>query len=93
VAEGFLFRWPLRGRGSSGGKKWARSALLIATGLEASGKEGNVSVTDSTAVAEIDRVTILSLYQSTVYNETKYRRLRLSCGNKLLTISQPPSSS
>jgi len=41
----------------------------------------------------INRVTILSLYQSAVYNETKYRRLRLSCCNKLLTISQLPSSS
>jgi len=50
-------------------------------------------VTASWVVAGIDRVTILSLYQSAVYNETKYRRLRLSCCNKLLTISQLPSSS
>ena len=50
-------------------------------------------VTASRVVAGIDRVTILSLYQSAVYNETKYRRLRLSCCNKLLTISQLPSSS
>ena len=52
-----------------------------------------VTVTASWVVAGIDRVTILSLYQSAVYNETKYRRLRLSCCNKLLTISQLPSSS
>ena len=50
-------------------------------------------VTASWVVAEIDRVIILSLYQSAVSNETKYRRLRLSCCNKLLTISQLPSSS
>jgi len=50
-------------------------------------------VTASWVVAGIDRVTILSLYQSVVCNETKYRRLRLSCCNKLLTISQLPSSS
>jgi len=49
-------------------------------------------VTTSRVVAGIDRVTILSLYQSAVYNETKYWRLRLSCCNKLLTISQLPSS-
>jgi len=51
------------------------------------------TVTASCVVAGIDRVTILSLYQSAVYNETKYRRLRLSCYNKLLTISQLPSRS
>ena len=51
-----------------------------------------VSVTASRVVAEINRVMILSLYQSAVYNETKYRRLRLSCCNKLLTISQLPRS-
>jgi len=50
-------------------------------------------VTASKVVAGIDRVTILSLYQSAVYNETKYRRLRLSCCNKLRTILQLPSSS
>jgi len=44
VAEGFLFRRPLLGRGSLGGKKWSRSALLIATGFEASGREGNLGV-------------------------------------------------
>jgi len=44
VAEGFFFRRPLLGRGFLGGKKWSRSALLIATGLEASGKEGNLGV-------------------------------------------------
>jgi len=49
-------------------------------------------VTASWVVAGIDRIIILSLYQSAVYNETKYRRLRLSCCNKLLTISQPPRS-
>jgi len=51
------------------------------------------TVTASWVVAGIDRVTILSLYQSAVYNETKYLRLRLSCCNKLLTISRLPSSS
>jgi len=50
-------------------------------------------VTASWVMAGIDRVTILSLYQSAVYNQTKYRRLRLSCCNKPLTISQLPSSS
>jgi len=44
VAEGFLFRRPLRGRGSLAGKKWSRSAWLIATGLEVSGREGNLGV-------------------------------------------------
>jgi len=44
VAEGFLFRRPLLGRGSLGGKKWSRSALLIATESEASGREGNLGV-------------------------------------------------
>jgi len=44
VAEGFSFRRPLLGRGSLGGKKWSRSALLIATGPEASGREGNLGV-------------------------------------------------
>jgi len=44
VAEGLFFRRPLPGRGSSGGKKWSRSALLIATGFEASGREGNLGV-------------------------------------------------
>ena len=50
-------------------------------------------VTASWVVAGIDRVTILTLIQSAVCNETKYRRLRLSCCSKLLTISQLPSSS
>jgi len=53
----------------------------------------NISVTASWVVAGIDRVTILSLYQNGVSNETKYRRLRLGCCNKLLTMSQLPSSS
>jgi len=44
VAEGFLFRRPLLGRGSLGGKKWSRSVLLIATGLEVLGREGNLGV-------------------------------------------------
>jgi len=44
VAERFLFRRPVLGRGSLGGKKWSRSALLIATGLEAWGREGNLGV-------------------------------------------------
>jgi len=44
VAEGFFLRQPLLGRGSLGGKKWSRSALLIATGSESSGKDGNLGV-------------------------------------------------
>jgi len=44
MAEGFLFKQRLLGRGSLGGKKWSRSALLIATGSEASGREGNLGV-------------------------------------------------
>jgi len=44
AAEGFLVRRPLLGRGFLGGKKWSSSALLIATGPEASGREGNVGV-------------------------------------------------
>jgi len=55
--------------------------------------ERRPTVTTSWVVVGIDRVMILSLYQSAVCNETKYRRLRLSCCNKLLTISQLPSSS
>jgi len=43
-AEGFFVRRPLPGRGSLGGKKLFRSALLIATGSEASGREGNLGV-------------------------------------------------
>jgi len=44
VDEGSLFRRSLLGRGSLGGKKWPRSALLIATGLETSRREGNLGV-------------------------------------------------
>ena len=44
VAEGFFFRRPLLGRGYLGGKKWSSSALLIATGPEAWGREGNLGV-------------------------------------------------
>jgi len=44
VAEAFFFNRPLLGRGSLGGKKWSRNALLIATRLEASGSEGNLGV-------------------------------------------------
>jgi len=44
VAEGSFFRRPLPGRGSLGRKKWSRSALLIATGFEASVREGNLGV-------------------------------------------------
>jgi len=44
VAEGVFFRRPLLGRGSLGRKKWSRSALLIATGPEAWGREGNLGV-------------------------------------------------
>jgi len=50
------------------------------------------SVTSFWVVAGIDRATILSIDQSAVSNETKYRRLSLSCCHKLLTISQLPSS-
>jgi len=44
VADGSFFRRPLLGRGSLGWKKWFRSALLIVTGFEASGREGNLEV-------------------------------------------------
>jgi len=44
AAERFLVRRALLGRGLLGGKKWSSSALLIATGQEASGKEGNLGV-------------------------------------------------
>jgi len=44
VAQGFFFRRPLWGRWSLGGKKCSTSAVLIATGLEASGREGNLGV-------------------------------------------------
>ena len=44
AAEGLLLRRPLLGRGSLGGKKWSSSALLIATGPEALGREGNLGV-------------------------------------------------
>jgi len=44
AAEGFLLRRPLLGRGSLGGKKWSGGALLIATGPEALGREGNLGV-------------------------------------------------
>jgi len=43
-AEGFIVRRPLPGRGSLGGKKWIKRALLIATGSAASGREGNMGV-------------------------------------------------
>ena len=43
-AEGFFVRRPLPGKGSLGGKKWSTSALLIATGPEASRREGNLGV-------------------------------------------------
>jgi len=49
--------------------------------------------TVSWLVAAVDTLRILSLYQSAVYNKTKYRRLRQSCCNKLLTISKLASSS
>jgi len=44
VAEGFFLRRPLLGRGSLGGRKWSSSALLIATGSETLGREGNLGV-------------------------------------------------
>jgi len=44
VAEGFFFRQPLLGRGSLGGKKWSRSAFLIATGPKGLGREGNLGL-------------------------------------------------
>ena len=43
-AEGFFLSRPLLGRGSLGGKNWSSSALLIATGPEASGRERNLGV-------------------------------------------------
>jgi len=43
-AEGFFARRPLPGKGSLGGKKWFKSALLIATGSVASEREGNLRV-------------------------------------------------
>jgi len=42
--EGFFVRRPLLGSGSLGGKKSSKSALLTATGFEASGREGNLGV-------------------------------------------------
>jgi len=51
------------------------------------------TVTAPRVVAGIDRIMILSVYQSAEYNEAQYRRLRRSCRNKLLTISQLSSSS
>ena len=44
VTEGFYCTRPMLGRGSLGGKKLSRWALLIATGFEASGREGNLGV-------------------------------------------------
>ena len=51
AAEGFLVRGPLLGRGSLGGKKWSNSALFIATGPEASWREGNLVVFSGRPVA------------------------------------------
>ena len=65
----------------------------VDVGRSESGTRRGEDVTASWVVAGIDRVTILSLYQSAVCKQTKYRRLRLSCCNKLLTISQLLSSS
>jgi len=42
--EGSRLRRSLLGRGSLGGKKWSSSALLIVTGSEAPGREGNLGV-------------------------------------------------
>ena len=67
------------------------SWLMAKLGVLIKGNWGRV--TTSWEVAGIDRVTILSLYQRAVYNETEYWRLRVSCCNKLLTILQLPSSS
>jgi len=44
VAEGFLFRRPLLGRGFLEGKKCFRSVLFTATGFKASGREGTLGV-------------------------------------------------
>jgi len=44
LADGFLFRRPLLGRGSLGRKKWSRSPLLMVTGFEGSGREENLGV-------------------------------------------------
>jgi len=45
TAEWFLVRRSRPGRGSLGGKKWSSSALLIVTGSEAPGRDGNLGVT------------------------------------------------
>jgi len=39
-----FFRRPLPGMGSLGGKNWSSNYSLIATGFEASGREGNLWV-------------------------------------------------
>ena len=44
VAERFLVRRPLLGRGSFGGKKCIKSAFWIANVAEASWREGNLGV-------------------------------------------------
>jgi len=44
TAEEFFVRRPLLRRGLLWGKKWFSSPLLIATGPEASGREGNLVV-------------------------------------------------
>ena len=44
AADLFFSGRPLLGRGSFGGKKWLRSASLIATGSVALGREGNLGV-------------------------------------------------
>jgi len=44
MAEGSLMGRPLLGRGSWGGKKRSSSPLLIVTGSQAPGREGNLGV-------------------------------------------------
>ena len=44
IAKGSGLRLPILGRGSLGGKKLSSSALLIVTGSEGRGREGNLGV-------------------------------------------------
>jgi len=44
TSEGSCVRRPLCSRGSLGGKKRSNNALLIVTGLEAPGREGNLEL-------------------------------------------------
>jgi len=52
-----------------------------------------LGVTTSWVAAGINRIKILSFYQSMVSNKTKYWRLRIGCCNKPVTIVQLSSNS